>query len=135
MRSAVAEAHLFCRPPASRCLQREVRVWVGLFYRGVPSRLLHKLFVSVPLGLTKITFLNNAPLVTVLSKANCVPPTIATVPARGSHTDLTVPDFTAYRSGHTENPSNRAPRGEVGKKAAGYMILGGKCSINFDPLH
>ena len=49
----------------------------------------------------------------------------AAVPSRGSHTDLTVPDFSAYRSDHTRDPNSLSSKGEFGKKAAGYVILGG----------
>ena len=59
----------------------------------------------------------NAPLVTIV--------TAACVPARGSHTDLSVPDFSAYRNSHTEKPNERSSGGALGKKAAGYVILGG----------
>lgn len=68
--------------------------------------------------------LNNAPLVTLVHAVFL--PNAASVPARGSHTDLVVPDFSAYRNDHTKRANERASRGELGKKAAGYVMLGGE---------
>ena len=45
--------------------------------------------------------------------------------SRAAHTDLTVPDFSAYRNSHTEKPNELSSRGELGKRAAAYMVLGG----------
>ena len=45
--------------------------------------------------------------------------------SRAAHTDLSVPDFSGYRSSHTENPNELSSRGELGKRAAAYMVLGG----------
>ena len=70
--------------------------------------------------------LNNAPLVTATLVHAVSLYNAASVPARGSHTDLVVPDFSAYRNDHTKRANERASRGELGKKAAGYVMLGGE---------
>ena len=53
------------------------------------------------------------------------PAAVALPTCRSAHTDLAVPDFSAYRNSHTEKPNELSSGGEMGKRAAAYMVLGG----------
>ena len=51
--------------------------------------------------------------------------TAAVTTTRGAHTDLPVPDFSAYRNSYADKPNEASSRGELGKRAAAYMVVGG----------
>lgn len=52
-------------------------------------------------------------------------PAVALPSCRAAHTDLAVPDFSAYRSPHTEKANERTAGSDMARKAAGYVVLGG----------
>lgn len=52
-----------------------------------------------------------------------LPSPLATVPARYSHTDLTVPDFSEYRRESCNQAA--APTDDLGRRAATYLVVAG----------
>lgn len=61
--------------------------------------------------------------------AACRGAAAAVTTTRGAHTDLRVPDFSGYRNSYTEKPNEASSQGELGKRAAAYMVLGGVSTI------